>query len=365
MRSISNMVNLMGNQFDINIVCRDRDMSDLTSYHNVLVDRWVSVGNAQVHYTSPKMLGLLGMFRILRDNNYDLIYINSFFSFRFSGLPMLLMFLGFFPRKPCLISPRGEFSKGAITLKWLRKYLYIKFIKIVGLYRHVNWQASSNFELIDICREFSVDASSVFVSTDLPSEKISNLEAKSQRGLEPLRMIFISRISPKKNLDYLLRVLQSIVHPIRLTIQGPIECEKYWTKCKNLINDLPGNIEVFYRGEVLPEKVEEQFFLNDVFVFPTLGENFGHVIFESLAAGTPVLVSDETPWQSDSEGGLISIPLNDPAKWLAEINRFAVIDDTLLFKRQIAAQKVASEFLNKTQSLVAGDYTFNKIVNKC
>ena len=27
----------------------------------------------------------------------------------------------------------------------------------------------------------------------------------------------------------------------------------------------------------------------DLFVFPTLGENFGHVVLESLAAGTPVI----------------------------------------------------------------------------
>ena len=34
-----------------------------------------------------------------------------------------------------------------------------------------------------------------------------------------------------------------------------------------------------------------------VFLFPTLGENFGHVIQEALSAGCPCVISDQTPWQ--------------------------------------------------------------------
>ena len=34
-----------------------------------------------------------------------------------------------------------------------------------------------------------------------------------------------------------------------------------------------------------------------IFLFPTLGENYGHVIQEALSAGCPVILSDQTPWQ--------------------------------------------------------------------
>jgi glycosyltransferase involved in cell wall biosynthesis len=33
-------------------------------------------------------------------------------------------------------------------------------------------------------------------------------------------------------------------------------------------------------------------------VLPTHGENFGHAIFEALAMGRPVIISDETPWKN-------------------------------------------------------------------
>ena len=34
----------------------------------------------------------------------------------------------------------------------------------------------------------------------------------------------------------------------------------------------------------------------DVFLFPTFGENYGHVIAEALMAGCVVITSDQTPW---------------------------------------------------------------------
>src|SRR5690606_22656373 len=51
-----------------------------------------------------------------------------------------------------------------------------------------------------------------------------------------------------------------------------------------------------------------------LFLFPTLGENFGHVILEALTAGCPVLISDRTPWRNlkQMEVGW-DIPLEQPA----------------------------------------------------
>jgi len=37
---------------------------------------------------------------------------------------------------------------------------------------------------------------------------------------------------------------------------------------------------------------------------PTFAENYGHAIAESLSMGTPVLISDNTPWRKLGEKGL-------------------------------------------------------------
>ena len=49
------------------------------------------------------------------------------------------------------------------------------------------------------------------------------------------------------------------------------------------------------------------------FFFPTLGENYGHVIYEALDSGCPVLISDQTPWRGLSEVGAgWDLPLDKP-----------------------------------------------------
>ena len=72
----------------------------------------------------------------------------------------------------------------------------------------------------------------------------------------------------------------------------------YWEKCQRIIDDLPENIQVKYNGTIGHEKVVREMASHDLFFLPTLGENFGHVIFEALAAGCPILISDQTPWRN-------------------------------------------------------------------
>ena len=49
-----------------------------------------------------------------------------------------------------------------------------------------------------------------------------------------------------------------------------------------------------------PDNNQEILQENHFLVLMTKGENFGHIIYESLAAGRPVIISEKTPW-SDIE----------------------------------------------------------------
>jgi glycosyltransferase involved in cell wall biosynthesis len=61
---------------------------------------------------------------------------------------------------------------------------------------------------------------------------------------------------------------------------------------------MPLNISVNYKGVADNAKVIDIISNYDLFFLPTLGENYGHVIVESFCAGTPVLISDRTPWRN-------------------------------------------------------------------
>jgi len=87
----------------------------------------------------------------------------------------------------------------------------------------------------------------------------------------------------------------------------------YWDECQSLIRGLPANVSAHYRGMLIHNDVGRVFREHDLFLFPTLGENFGHVILESLVAGCPVMISDRTPWRNlkQMEVGW-DLPLDQP-----------------------------------------------------
>jgi glycosyltransferase involved in cell wall biosynthesis len=100
-----------------------------------------------------------------------------------------------------------------------------------------------------------------------------------------------------------LRALAGISTPVSLDVFGPLEDADYWATCQAAARALPPNATVSYRGAVAPDQVQATFRRYDAFLFPTLGENFGHVIVESLSSSCPVLCSDRTPWTKLLEEG--------------------------------------------------------------
>ena len=82
----------------------------------------------------------------------------------------------------------------------------------------------------------------------------------------------------------------------------------------------------------------------DLMLFPTLGENFGHVIFEALAAGVPVLVSDQTPWQDlDARGSGWVRPLETPQAFVDVLESAAARDSAARRAAAVSAHAHALE----------------------
>lgn len=90
---------------------------------------------------------------------------------------------------------------------------------------------------------------------------------------------------------------------------------------------LPSNILVSYKGSVSYDKVSDIFENYHLFFLPTHGENFGHVILESLSSGCPVLISDQTPWRDlENYGCGWALPLNAPEAFKEVITRCVYMD---------------------------------------
>jgi len=321
-RSVLNLVEALGDDLEFMIVTSDRDLNDKNTYFGILPDRWTQVGKAKVMYLSPRGKSILNLWKLLRYTEYDILYLNSFFDRFFSMVPIFIQLLGATSKVPIILAPRGEFSEGALNIKFIRKIIYIRVVNALNIYRKIEWHASSLHEKEDIIRIFKKN---FYIKKGMHIKKVYGIDFLEKRDIEPhiniaidlpgneiikekpifrqketgkLRVVFLSRICRKKNLDLALELLKGLKGVVEFNIYGPVEDHIYWGKCKSLINNLSDNIIVRYCGEVPHEKVRFVFQEHDLFFFPTHGENYGHVIIEAITAGCPVLISDQTPWRN-------------------------------------------------------------------
>ena len=135
---------------------------------------------------------------------------------------------------------------------------------------------------------------------------------------------------------------------VQFDIYGLIQEPTYWADCLNLIAKLPSTIQVNYCGECDPDKVINTLKNYGLFFLPTLNENYGYVIAESLAAGTPVLLSNQTPWDDlpDKKAGW-EFDLSQPSKFSAKIDELILLDDAAY---SIYKQSALDYFLENIQN---------------
>jgi glycosyltransferase involved in cell wall biosynthesis len=333
-RTISNMVDRLSDDFDFKIVTADRDAGDSSAYPDIQVDQWNHVGRASVFYASPANRSIWKIARLMRETPHDILYLNSFFSPRFTLTPLFAQWLRMVPQRTLIVAPRGEFSVGALGIKAWKKSPFVNLARVAGFFRRALWHASTDFEATDIQRVFHGKGAQVhvarnpIVAPDLFSTKFGSIGRRYQPEgpTDVLHICFLSRIAPIKNLEFALRVLSRVKARVLFNIYGPREDLVYWESCAALIEKLPANIAVKVCGAVAHDEVRDVMGEHDVLFVPSLGENFGHVFMESLAAGVPILVSDQTPWRDLASHGVgWDLPLNQPGRFVDAIEEAAVM----------------------------------------
>lgn len=329
--TLRNMLARLADSADFQIVTRDRDLGDATPFQHVRLDEWTRAFNASVFYTSSRGLGLGRLWRIIRDRQPDVVYVNSALSRRFSLFPLIVTrFLNrtgaLSPSARIVIAPRGEFSKGALSLKRRRKQAYLATLRASGLWHAVNWQASSEFEAADIAAVVG-EGARIRIAPDL-SAAVPPAFPRPAKRAGFARIAFIGRVSPMKNLDGAIRMIGRLDGRVDFDILGPKEDEAYWARCCAELASLPPNVAARLHGAIASGDVLETLSSYDAMFLPSLGENFGHVVHEALSAGCPPVLSDRTPWRNlESLGIGYDRPLEDTDALVAALQEIVDMDE--------------------------------------
>jgi glycosyltransferase involved in cell wall biosynthesis len=303
-------------------------------------------------YLPVNLVSLSVLRKIVKLVSPAVIYLNSFFDPLFTQRVLWLRKTGLIPRIPIILAPRGEFSAGALRLKNKKKILFLRVIKLIGLYENLNWHASSSLERRHILAELNfVKNDKIIEAINLAPAEINIPKLPSQQQVDlAIRVCFLSRISPIKNLDFALKVLMRVKIEIIFTVYGPKEDYIYWKKCEEMISVMPSNIRVIYGGELIPAEVRQVLAEHDFFFLPTCGENYGHVIHEALSAGLPVLISDQTPWNEVADRGVGWVcSLDEPDAFAFVIENYASLpSETILEIRLLAADFAKEKSINNS-----------------
>ena len=320
------------------VITRDTDLRSSRRLP-VVSNEWVEHGSARVRYVSARSLrAMWSATRATRAFAPDVIYLNSFFDRQMSIGPQIVTRLRMFGRTQVVLAPRGEFGPGALAIKPLKKRAFLAVYKSLRLDKGVLWHASSAREGTDI-RAVMGSAASIVVRED-DTELPMTAQQPAPRPVGPLRAVHLARLVPIKGLALLLEALHDVESRLSLDVFGPAEDSAYEQACQRLVAGLPQHIVVNFRGELASDLARSTLANYDVMFMPTSGENFGHVLAESLSVACPVMCPDTTPWTPwlRNGGGVVVEPHTAKA-WTQAIEQYARLSaDELSHRRTDAAE---------------------------
>ncbi|WP_439883008.1 glycosyltransferase [Pontibacter sp. MBLB2868] len=358
-QSCANLVEHLKGQADFYIITRNTDYCSEEAYTSVVSDEWNEVNGAQVYYFSKSKLSYQRLKMVINTISPDGIYINGIYSFYFSILPLLIAKQ--LKLSNVTVAARGMLASSAIQVKGIKKTAFFTCAKIINLYKGIKFQATNELEKSDILEVIGIEAN-VMVAPNLPGKQFASINARRPKNKGVLKLVSIARIAPEKNTKYALEVLGAYKGSgtIYFDIFGPLYDMDYWKECEDLIRKMPESVVVRYIGSIESRLVPETLENHHMLFMPSRGENFGHVILESLTAGCPVLISDQTPWKGLKALGIgFDHPLEEKKRFADTLQALVNLSQEEYNCLSDRAFKYAISYRNNPENIEASRALFN------
>jgi glycosyltransferase involved in cell wall biosynthesis len=356
-QSVANLIAHLGSEMNISIVTSDRDLGDETPLAGIELNKWIQKENYRIIYLESRLQTNKIYRDILLDQEYDYVYLNSLFSVKFTLLPLWVT--RNFESK-IILAPRGMLGLGALNIKKGKKKVFLLALRVSGYLKKVIWHATGEPEALEIKKHIG-DTSEIRIAPNFTAENSNALQTKIKRQNQ-LNLVFLGRISEKKNLKFAIELLLKLNSEpqIDFTIIGPVGEENYWIECQRLISKLPLSISVDFLGPISNDSINDYLSSQHFLLLPTFHENFGHVFIESWSNGCPVIISDQTPWRNLEEKGIgWDISLNEKSKFIKAIEEAASMNQEDYSRMSEAAFDFAKSFRENPAVLEANRKLFN------
>lgn len=344
--SIKNLVDSIYNDFDIFIISKNHEINEKKSLPNIK-DGWNNFYFGKAFYFGYGTRTSSKLTKLIEEIKPDVIYQNSFFSYD-DVFPVLK-----YAKKhniKVVIAPRGEFYPKRLAVGLIKKKLYTLLLRYLGLLKNIYFQGTGKEESQYIEDFIKVSKNKIYDINNLSIVSCNNIAIIKNSG--SLKLVYVARIHPTKNLLSAIKYLKNVDGQVQYDIYGSLEDNEYWNQCKIMINKLPKNIQINYKGSIPHDKVAQTISKYHAFYMPTTGENYGHSIVESLLIGRPVIISDTTPWNDINENKCgFAIEFGNENEFKNIINRFINMNNDVY---QVYCNN-AKEYINsklKTENII-------------
>ena len=231
---------------------------------------------------------------------WDIVHINEVWSWHLHRIANVAYSKGV----PVVWSPHGSLTPWALDHKWLKKRVAWLLYMRRDLSRARIFHVTAQSEVEDMRRlgfDNEVAVLPLGVKFRWTDEELRKIKSNSPTKT----ILFVSRIHPKKGIDNLIKAWAVLKqnHGIagigdwKVKIVGEDAFPEYSNVLKRLCRSLDVENDVEFCGALYGDEKDAAYAEAKLFVLPSHSENFGSVIAEALACGTPVITTKGTPWE--------------------------------------------------------------------
>jgi glycosyltransferase involved in cell wall biosynthesis len=285
-------------------------------------------------------------------DQYDLLHVHAIFSYPST----VAMAIARCKQVPYIVRPLGQLCQWSLEQSACKKQIYLKLIEQANLNHSQGLHLTSKQEQQEVSR-LSLNSPSfilphgLFIPATIPNARQRLRQYLNVPADEPI-IIFLSRLHPKKGLDYLIPALGKLTnYHFTFVIAGDGSPE-YQSEVESLLVSHRIRDRTQFTGFVTGEIKDVLMQGADLFTLTSYSENFGVAVLEAFAAGLPVFV---TP------GVALADVVNDQRLgYVAELDVAAI---AFFLKQALEHLQETKSMGDRARQLVSERYTWGKVAN--
>lgn len=220
-----------------------------------------------------------------RIRHCDVVVIHGYYLIWLPFLALIIKSL----KRNFVITPHGSLTHHQQQESKWRKAIFDRTLGPLTNLLCSGFITGSSMEAEELRRKFPhVEVSVAGVGTSIP-----NVYRQAQEWSNPLRLLSLSRIAPKKRLDICIDAVASLIAAgiqVQLDIVGTGDA-KLTEDLKIRVRELNVDQFINFHGQLSGEDKSRMFLNSDIFLLPSDDENFGIGLAEALAHGLPCVTS--------------------------------------------------------------------------